>query len=298
MSDAHNTQDQDSPHEGPIKTPKQLILAVFFSFVIPIAAIVLLVVYVTSSYRPAAGTQSLEAEAVGRRIQPVGRVEIKDASDLASLKTGEQVYQAQCTACHTAGVAGAPKLGDVEAWAPRIKTGYDALMASALKGKGAMGAQGGGDFNDLEIGRAVVYITAKAGGKFEEPKAPASAAASADKPADAASMAAAAPAAPVAAPVAAQVAAATPAVATAAVGKSDAVPALYTQVCAVCHIAGVANAPKTGDKAAWAPRLAAGVDALTASVIKGKGAMPPRGGSAGSDAEIKDAVGYLVAQAK
>ncbi len=301
MSDAHNTQDQDSPHEGPIKTPKQLILAVFFSFVIPIAAIVLLVVYVTSSYRPAAGTQSLEAEAVARRIQPVGRVEIKDASDLASLKTGEQVYQAQCTACHAAGVAGAPKLGDVEAWAPRIKTGYDALMASVLKGKGAMGAQGGGDFSDLEIGRAVVYVTAKAGGKFEEPKAPAAAAAGADKPADAASVAAAVPVAPaaaVAAPVAAPAAAVTPAVAMAGVGKGDATPALYTQNCAVCHIAGVANAPKTGDKAAWAPRLGAGVDALTASVIKGKGAMPPRGGSAASDAEIKDAVSYLVAQAK
>ena len=176
MSDAHSTTDHDAPHEGPIKTPKQLILAVFFSFVIPIAAIVLLVIYVTSSYRPAAGTQSLEAEAVARRIQPVGRVEIKDSSDVASLKTGEQVYQAQCTACHTAGVAGAPKLGDADAWAPRIKTGYEALLASVLKGKGAMGAQGGGDFNDLELGRAVVYIANKGGAKFDEPKAPGAAA--------------------------------------------------------------------------------------------------------------------------
>jgi cytochrome c5 len=171
MSDAHSTTDHDAPHEGPIKTPKQLILAVFFSFVIPIAAIVLLVIYVTSSFRPAAGTQSLEAEAVARRIQPVGRVEIKDATDVASLKTGEQVYQAQCTACHAAGVAGAPKSGDADAWAPRIKTGYEALLASALKGKGAMGAQGGGDFSDFEIGRAVVYLANRAGAKFAEPVA-------------------------------------------------------------------------------------------------------------------------------
>ena len=192
MSDAHSTPDHDAPHEGPIKTPKQLILAVFFSFVIPIAAIVLLVIYVTSSYRPAAGTQSLEAEAVARRIQPVGRVEIKDSSDVASLKTGEQVFQAQCTACHTAGVAGAPKLGDADAWAPRIKTGFEALWASALKGKGAMGAQGGGDFNDLEVARAVVYIANKGGAKFDEPKAPGAAAsgaqAAAAEPADAASV--------------------------------------------------------------------------------------------------------------
>jgi cytochrome c5 len=193
MSDAHTTQDHDGPHEGPIKTPKQLILAVVFSFVIPIAAIVLLVIYVTSSYRPAAGTRSLEPEAVALRIQPVGRVEIKDASDASALKTGEQVFGAVCTACHTAGVAGAPKVGDADAWAPRIKTGYDALLTSALKGKGAMAAQGGGDFSDTEIGRAVVYMANKAGAKFEEPKA-ADAAASAPV----AALPAAAPAAPAA----------------------------------------------------------------------------------------------------
>ena len=170
MSDAHHTPDHDGPHEGPIKTPKQLILAVFFSFVIPIAAILLLVVYVTTSYRPAAGTKSLEAEAVATRILPVGHVEIKDASDVASLKTGEQVYGAQCSACHAGGLAGSPKFADADAWGPRIKTGYDALLTSALKGKGAMGAQGGGDFSDLEIARAVVFMTGKAGGKFEEPK--------------------------------------------------------------------------------------------------------------------------------
>jgi cytochrome c5 len=299
MSDAHNTQDHDSPHEGPIKTPKQLILAVFFSFVIPIAAIVLLVIYVTTSYRPAAGTQSLGAEAVARRIQPVGRVEIKDATDLASLKTGEQVYQAQCTACHTAGLAGAPKLGDVDGWAARIKTGYEALLTSALKGKGAMGAQGGGDFTDLEIGRAVVYIAAKAGGKFDEPKLPAASTAGAEKAAAATAAMAAAPIAPAAAPAAAAAPIQAVVATTAAVSaKSDAVPALYTQICAVCHIAGVANAPKTGDKAAWAPRLVAGIDALTASSIMGKGAMPPRGGSQASDAEIKEVVSYMVSQAK
>ena len=74
--------------------------------------------------------------------------------------------------------------------------------------------------------------------------------------------------------------------------------ALYKQACAVCHAAGVAGAPKFGDKAAWAPRLALGVDGLTASVIKGKGAMPPKGGSAASDAEIKAAVEYMTAAAK
>jgi cytochrome c5 len=179
MSDAHDDPDHDGPHEGPIKTPKQLIVAVVLSFVVPIFAIILLVMYVSAEHQPAAGSTGLDAESVARRIQPVGMVEVKDASDAASLKTGEQVFAAQCTACHTAGVAGAPKLGDEAAWAPRIKTGFEALLTSALKGKGAMGAQGGGDFGDLEIARAVVYLANKSGGKLEEPKVPAPAASAA-----------------------------------------------------------------------------------------------------------------------
>ena len=64
---------------------------------------------------------------------------------------------------------------------------------------------------------------------------------------------------------------------------------------AVCHAAGVANAPKFGDKAAWGPRVGAGVPTLVATVIKGKGAMPPRGTARGaSDAELRAAVEYML----
>ena len=67
----------------------------------------------------------------------------------------------------------------------------------------------------------------------------------------------------------------------------------------MCHGAGVAGAPKLGDKAAWAPRLSAGLDALYASAVKGKGAMPPRGGAAqASDADLRAAVEYMAAAAK
>ena len=181
MSDAHTQNDHahddhDGPHEGPIKTPKQLILAVLFAFVVPIAVIVLLVEYVGSSHRPGAGSDGLTPQAVAERIAPVGKVEVKDASDLSTLKTGEQVFAAQCTTCHTAGLVGAPKFGDEAAWAPRVKTGFDALLHSALAGKGQMGPQGGGDFTDLEVARAVVYMANKGGAKFEEPKAPEAAA--------------------------------------------------------------------------------------------------------------------------
>ncbi len=290
MSDAHTPHDTDGPHEGPIKTPKQLILAVLYAFVLPIIVILLLVEYVTTDHRPAAGSTGLTPEAVAQRIQPVGKVQVKDASDLSTLKTGEQVFAAACTACHSAGLVGAPKLGDADAWGPRIKTGYDALLKSALAGKGQMGAQGGGDYADLEIGRAVVYMANKAGGKFDEPKAPAAAAADA-APTAAATPAPAASAAPAAVAVVAAMAAAPAA-------KAEAVPALYTNLCQACHVAGLAGAPKLGDKAAWAPRLALGIDGLTASVVNGKGAMPPKGGSSASEAEIKAVVTYMVSNAK
>lgn len=176
MSDAQNEIDPDDVHEGPIRTPKQLVVTVFAAFVIPVVLIIMLASYVTTATRPAAGSNLMSPEAVAARIQPVGRVEVKDADGGGALKTGEQVFTAQCSACHATGAAGAPKLGDEAAWAPRIKTGYEALLTSALKGKGAMAAQGGGDFSEVEIGRAVVYMANQAGAKFDEPKAPAAAA--------------------------------------------------------------------------------------------------------------------------
>jgi len=174
MSDAQS--EQDAPHEGPIKTPRQLVAAVFFAFVVPVIVIVLLASYVSTDSRPAAGSNQLSREAIAERLQPVGRVELQDATGGGMPKTGEQVFAAQCSACHTAGLAGAPKFGDSDAWAPRIKTGYAALLNSALKGKNAMTPQGGGNFSEYEIGRAVAYMANKGGAKFDEPVAPAAAA--------------------------------------------------------------------------------------------------------------------------
>ena len=175
----------DEEHTGPIKNPKQLLAAVFFSFVVPVFAIIALVYYVVSENKPASGSTNVE-KSVAERIRKVGSVEIRDAN--RALKSGEDVFKAQCTACHTAGVAGAPKFGDATAWGVRVKTGYDALLNSALKGKGAMGAQGGGDFEELEIGRAVAYMANAGGAKFSEPAAPAAPAAGASAPVAAASM--------------------------------------------------------------------------------------------------------------
>ena len=175
-NDQGNDPGQESAHvanhEGPIKTPKQLVVAVVASFIIPIIGIVLLVSYVDFGAKPSAGSDGLGAEAVAKRLQRVGSVEVRDAATPAVLRTGEQVYAGQCGACHAAGVAGSPKLGDVGAWAPRVQTGYEALLTSVLKGKGAMGAQGGGEYSDFELGRAVVHMVNSSGGKFAELQAP------------------------------------------------------------------------------------------------------------------------------
>uniref|UniRef100_UPI0017B61A05 c-type cytochrome n=1 Tax=Ramlibacter sp. TaxID=1917967 RepID=UPI0017B61A05 len=173
---------QEDAHTGPIKTPKQLLLTVFFAFVIPVFIIIGLVSYVVSDDKPS-GSTDIEKYALGgltaqdmdrgvaERIRKIGTVEIRDAN--RPLKSGEEVFKAQCTTCHTAGVAGAPKFGDAGAWANRIATGFEALVNSALKGKGAMPPQAGGDFDNTEIARAVAYMANAGGAKFAEPAAPA-----------------------------------------------------------------------------------------------------------------------------
>ncbi len=179
MSASHE-QDHDDAHTGPIKTPKQLAWAVLLAFVVPVVVIIMLANYVSTASKPAAGTGALEGEAVATRIAPVGYVAVKDASDAAAVRTGEQVFQAQCATCHASGALNAPKLGDAAAWSPRIKSGVEALLNAALKGKNAMPPQGGGEFSEFEIHRAVVYMANQGGAKFDEPKAPAAAASAAN----------------------------------------------------------------------------------------------------------------------
>ena len=286
-------------HTGPIRTPKQLLLAVFFSFVIPIFAIIALVFYVVSETKPAGSTETernvlggVNAQdrdkGISERIQKVGSVEIRDAN--RPLKSGEEVFKAQCTTCHTAGVAGAPKFADAGAWSARIRTGFESLVKSALLGKGAMPAQGGGDFDDVEVARAVAYMANAAGAKFAEPQRSAVPVATAQ-----AQVAAALPGAATL-PATAPAATATPAQAAQPVAANG--EALFKQACAACHLTGVANAPKFGDKAAWAPRLKQGMSQLVDSVLKGKGAMPPKGGTAASEPEIRAAVQYMVSAVK
>ena len=280
-------------HESPIRTPKQLITVIVLSFAIPISIIGFLVAYVTGGYQGADAPQTTKPETVAERIKPVAAVTVRDASAPKVIQTGEQVYKAVCAVCHDTGAANAPKFGDKTAWAPRLKEGFETLVADAIKGNAkGMPAKGGNpDLDDIEVARAVAFLANGSGASFKEPAAPV---AVAPKPAASAASGPAPAAVVIPPPVVAAIA---------PTGKSDvkadAGKALYETACQVCHVAGVANAPKFGDKAAWAPRIGAGIDAMTQTVIKGKGAMPPKGTAmAASDADIKAAVAYMVGAAK
>ena len=319
MSDQHND------HEAGIRTPKQLIAAILAGFLIPIICIVLLVQYVTTTHNEGAGSNAQSNESVVARIKPIADqgFTLKDVNAPRVLQTGTEVYKAVCAACHTTGAAGAPKLGDTGAWSARLAQGYDTLVTHAVGGIRAMPAKGGNpDLDDVEVARAVAYMGNQAGAKFTEPEAkplkvaatdaaPGAAApapAPAPAPADAAMVAVAAPAvaaAAAASPTAAAAAAApTPAAAAAAPVKvsADAGKKLYDGVCMACHAAGVAGAPKFGDKTAWAERIKQGAPVLYEHAIKGyqgkAGVMPPKGGSTASDEEVKAAVDYMTAAAK
>ena len=277
-----------------IKTPRQLIIVIVLAFLVPVILISLLATYVVrSTTSGGSGSDAMGEKAIAERMRSVGLVAFADSSGPKSLQTGEAVYTASCSACHAAGVAGAPRVGDASAWAPRIKQGFDLLVKHAVEGFKAMPPKGGNsNLDSVEVARAVAFMGNQSGAKFKEPAAPAStattaAATPAVAPAAAATVAAAAPAS-----------AGTAAKGAAVTAKVDGAK-VYASGCNVCHAAGVANAPKFGDKAAWAPRVGQGIDALTASAIKGKGAMPPRGAVPNiSDAEVRAAVEHMVAAAK
>ena len=299
----------EAPHGAPIKTPGQLIAAVIAAFAIPIVVIWLLAYYVNQSERSGAGTDGLADATVAQRIAPLAQVDVRNPNAPHVYKTGEEVFKAVCTTCHTPGAAGAPKFGNNADWAPRIAQGYAALLQSALHGKNAMPPRGGtspDDYSDYEIARAVVYMADHSGASFPEPAAPTAGANAAQtaEPASAAS-AAQSPTASTgtvndqaAAAIAALPSAPAPAAASPGADKAQAGKALYTQVCQACHAAGVLGAPKFGNKDDWAPRLKDPMDVVYNYALHGKGNMPPKGGSNASDDDVKAAVDYMVSAAK
>ena len=289
---------------SPIQSPRQLITVVILSFLVPILTIILLAKFVVAGFKPNAGADASDPAAIAARIAPVGGFELVDANAPKVLRGGEEVYNLACAACHAAGVAGAPKFGDANAWLAINAQGAELMIRHAIEGIRGMPARGGNPtLDDYEVAAAVIYMANASGGSFPMPEPPAAEGAAEPAATPAAQPAAAAPA-PTPAPVVAAPAAEAPVVVAATVASAPAAQTIdgqrvYQQACTVCHAAGVAGAPKSGDAAAWAGRIDLGVDALTASVISGKGIMPPRGGAAqASDAELKAAVEYMLAQLK
>ena len=221
-------------HTALIKTPRQLITVVVLAFVVPVIVIILLVYFVTGSKTGGAGSDAMTPEAISDRLRPVGTVALQQAGGARTLQGGEAVYNAACAACHAAGAAGAPKTGDAGAWNARFKQGFDTLVKHAVEGIRGMPAKGGNpDLDPIEVARAVAFMGNQSGGKFTEPAAPA----------------------------AAKVAAAGSA------GPSG--EQIVKQVCGGCHESGKGGAPRIGDRAAWAKRVANGVNVVTDSAIHG-----------------------------
>jgi cytochrome c5 len=157
-------------HTSFIKTPQQLIVVILLAFLVPIFGIILVVQLVLS--QPSADPNGMTPEAVAARLQPAGKVEVAAAQSAPGARSGEEIVKSVCAACHQTGVANAPKIGDKAAWAPRIKTGLNALVADATKGKGAMPPKGGAaDLSEAELTRAVVFMANQSGASFKEPAA-------------------------------------------------------------------------------------------------------------------------------
>ncbi len=283
-------QEHTEEHVPFFTTPRQMAITIVLAFLVPILVIIMLVSLVTAGTKVGAGSDALTAEAISKRIAPVAGFELVDANAPKVYKSGEQVFNTACTACHTAGVAGAPKMGDNGAWAPFINAGYASMLNAALHGKGAMPPKGGNPtLSDYEIARAVVYMANKSGASLPEPSEPDQAS---TQPLVVAQSVAQPVAAPVPPPRTVPAAAPTPQPATAINPMGE---KLYKSQCFACHASGVAGAPKFGDKAAWEPYIKNGLDAMVKVAITGKGVMPPKGGAVNaSEADIRAAVQYMV----
>lgn len=206
-------------------------------------------------------------------IKPVGQLRLADEAALAPLpvatggqaRTGKAVYEVSCLACHGAGVAGAPKVGDAGAWESRARQGMATLLEHATKGLNAMPPMGTcADCSEVELEAAISYMLDETGVEVAGGSAKA-----------------------------------------VVVPKPDKVSGLDLQhgkqivesSCFACHGTGAAGAPKIGDKAAWAPRIAQGRETLLTNSIQGLRAMPPRGACMTcSDDDLKAAIDYMISQ--
>jgi cytochrome c5 len=157
-------------HSSFIKTPQQLIVVLLAAFLVPIIGIIMLVQLVTG--QPTADPLAMTPEKIAERIKPVAGIEMGAPAAAPGARSGEAIVKTTCSACHGTGLNKAPKIGDKNDWAPRIKQGLGALVQSAAKGKGAMPPKGGdASLTETELARAVAFMANSAGASFKEPAA-------------------------------------------------------------------------------------------------------------------------------
>lgn len=209
--------------------------------------------------------------AVLERIRPVAKVKVTGAAPVEAAapkaaRSGKEVVDAACAACHATGAAGSPKLGDKAAWDARVAQGFEKALSHAINGFNAMPPRGGNpSISDEEMHNAVAHMFGLVG-------------ASAPATSTATEMAGPTPAA----------------VDTISQGEQ-----VYKGVCFACHDTGAAGAPKLGDKAAWGPRIAQGAATLEDHALNGFRGMPPKGGNMGlTNEDIAHVVEYMVSKAR
>lgn len=236
------------------------------------------------------------------RIAPVGKVRLELGLDSETAETtsgsspavatvepvgdpGKAIYDQACFACHATPVLGAPVLGDVAAWEPRLEKGFDMLLSNVINGytgeNGVMPPKGGFmHLSDAQISEGLVYMLRASGGE---------------------SLVGAAPAEPQADATAAPEAPASSDDSSAAANGEDLLKGkeVYDSACFICHTPGAAGAPKHGDPESWDDRLAQGMGILNDHAIKGymgkAGLMPPKGGRVDlSDEDVRAAVAFMV----
>ena len=179
---------EDEGHSTPIQTPGQLIAVVLAAFIVPVVVLSLIGRFAIGESSGDPNSPAFSEEAVAKRLHPVGKLVIAGDSTQPEAQAGEgaavtaaapatasaaavtedpaekvkTIYTASCAACHTTGAAGAPKLGDGAAWAPRIKAGTETLYTSALKGKNAMPPKGGNaGLSDDDVKAVVDYMVSQ-----------------------------------------------------------------------------------------------------------------------------------------
>ncbi len=169
-------------HPSPIKNWKQLLVVAVLAFAVPVFLIIAIVQVITGGLKVDPGSSAMSEEAIAARLKPVGEVRLAGtaaataapattaatttapaAAPAAKAKSGQEVYQLACTACHATGLAGAPKTGDKAGWQPRIAQGVPTLYTHALNGIRMMPARGGNpSLSDAEVKAAVDYLVAQA----------------------------------------------------------------------------------------------------------------------------------------